>query len=164
MREAGGRVGDFPGGADFLRSNEGVDGNEPAFIERFVGRFDLANVNQNKIKLTVDWSAMPLLDFSLEAIWKDNDYRDFTLGRTKDRRDEVYGSVSYGDPAKLRLTLFGDVENIKYDSFHRNVGTTTCVVPPPAPSAGPNCFDPSSPALSWKSFCSTSILRRLWNR
>jgi MtrB/PioB family decaheme-associated outer membrane protein len=130
--------------SNFLRSNEGVDGNDPLFIERFVGRFDLANVNQNKIKLMVDWSPMPLLDFSLEAIWKDNDFRDVTLGRTKDRRDEIYASVSYGDPAKLRFTLFGDVENIKYDSFHRNVGAGSCFATPPAPSAGPNCFDPNT--------------------
>jgi MtrB/PioB family decaheme-associated outer membrane protein len=134
--------------SDFLRSNDGVDGNDPAFIERFVGRFDLANLNQDKVKLTVDWNPIPLLDFSLEAIYKNNDYRDFTLGRTKDRRDEVYGSVSYGDPAKVRFTLFGDVENIKYDSFHRNVGAGVCTATPPAVPAGPNCFDPSSPPNS----------------
>jgi len=92
----------------------------------------------------VDWSPMPLLDFSLEAIWKDNDYRDYTLGRTKDKRDEVYVSASYGDPAKLRFTIFGDVENVKYESFHRNVGAGSCFATPPAPSAGPNCFDPNT--------------------
>jgi MtrB/PioB family decaheme-associated outer membrane protein len=134
--------------SNYLRGNSGVDANDPNFLERFVGRFDLANLNQNKVKLTVDWSPMPLFDLSLEAIYKDNDYRDFTIGRTGDRRDEIYGSVSYGDPAKLRFTLFGDVENIKYDSSHRNVGASPCNA-----SSGPNCFDPSSPpnatAYNW---------------
>ena len=134
--------------SNFLRSDEGANGNDPAFIERFVGRFDLADLNQNKVKFTLDWNPLPLFDLSLEAIYKDNDYRDFTLGRTKDRRDEVYISASYGDPAKLRFTLFGDVENIKYDSFHRNVGAGSCTATPPAVSAGPNCFDPSSPPNS----------------
>jgi MtrB/PioB family decaheme-associated outer membrane protein len=134
--------------SNYLRGNSGVDANDPNFLERFVGRFDLANLNQNKVKLTVDWSPMPLFDLSLEAIYKDNDYRDFTIGRTGDRRDEIYGSASYGDPAKLRFTLFGDVENIKYDSSHRNVGASPCNA-----SSGPNCFDPSSPpnatAYNW---------------
>ena len=134
--------------SNYLRGNSGVDSNDPNFLERFVGRFDLANLNQNKVKLTVDWSPMPLFDLSLEAIYKDNDYRDFTIGRTKDRRDEIYGSVSYGDPAKLRFTLFGDVENIKYDSSHRNVGASPCNA-----ASGPNCFDPSVPpnatAYNW---------------
>ena len=130
--------------SNYLRGNSGVDANDPNFLERFVGRFDLANLNQNKVKLTVDWSPMPLFDLSLEAIYKDNDYRDYTIGRTKDRRDEIYGSVSYGDPAKLRFTLFGDVENIKYDSAHRNVGASPCN----ARRAGPNCYDPSSPPNS----------------
>jgi opacity protein-like surface antigen len=97
---------------------------------------------------------VPLLDFSLEAIWKDNDYRDFTLGRTKDRRDEVYVSASYGDPAKLRFTVFGDVENIKYDSFHRNVSAGTCPITSGTPPVtAVNCFDPSTPpnaiAYNW---------------
>ena len=129
--------------SDYLRSDAGVNANDPEFLQRFVGRFDLANLNQNQFKLTVDWSPMPMLDLSFEGIWKDNDYRDFTLGRTKDRRDEVYASASYGDPAKLRFTLFGDVENIKYDSFHRNVSASPCNA-----ASGPNCYDPSSPPNS----------------
>jgi MtrB/PioB family decaheme-associated outer membrane protein len=134
--------------SNFLLGNAGVDANDPAYLSRFVGRFDLANVNQNRIKFTLDWSPAPLLDFSLEALWKDNDYKDFTIGRTKDKRDEVYASVSYGDPSKMRFTLFGDVENIKYDSFHRNVGAGSCFATPPNPEAGPNCFDPNNPPNS----------------
>jgi len=129
--------------SNYLRGNSGVDANDPNFLERFVGRFDLANLDQNKVKLTVDWSPMPLLDLSLEAIYKDNDYQDFTIGRTKDRREEVYASASYGDPSKLRFTVFGDVENIKYDSFHRNVGASPCNA-----ASGPNCYDPSAPPNS----------------
>lgn len=133
--------------SNYLRSSSGVDSNDPNFLERFVGRFDLADLNQNKVKLTLDWSPMPLFDMSLEAIYKDNDYRDFTIGRNKDKRDEVYVSASYGDPEKVRFTVFGDVENIKYDSFHRNVGAGTC----PTTSGGvtaTNCFDPSTPPNS----------------
>ena len=129
--------------SNYLRGNSGVDANDPAFLERFVGRFDLADLNQNKVKLILDWSPMPLFDLSFEAIYKDNDYRDFTIGRTKDKRDEIYASASYGDPAKLRFTIFGDVENIKYDSFHRNVGASPCNA-----ASGPNCFDPSTPPNS----------------
>jgi MtrB/PioB family decaheme-associated outer membrane protein len=127
--------------SDFLRRDDGVDANDPLFIERFVGRFDVANVNQNQAKLTVDWSPAPMVDVSLEAYYKKNDYKDYSLGRLKDRRDELYASVSAGDPSVVRVTLFGDVENVKYDSFHRNVGASPCNA-----ATGPNCYDPSTPA------------------
>jgi MtrB/PioB family decaheme-associated outer membrane protein len=133
--------------SDYLRGDSGVNANDPNFLERFVGRFDLASLNQDKIKLVTDWSPMPLLDLSLEVIYKNNDYQDFTIGRTHDRRDEVYASIAYGDPTKMRFSLFGDVEEVKYDSFHRNVGAGSC----PTTSGGVtavNCFDPSTPPNS----------------
>ena len=46
----------------FLRSDEGVNANDATFLERFVGRFDLADLNQNYVKLTVDWSPAPMFD------------------------------------------------------------------------------------------------------
>lgn len=135
--------------SNYLRGDSGVDSNDPNFLERFVGRFDLADLNQNKVKLILDWSPMPLFDMSLEAIYKDNDYRDFTIGRTKDKRDEVYVSAAYGDPAKVRFTVFGDIENIKYNSFHRNVGAGTCPTTSGTPPVtATNCFDPSTPPNS----------------
>lgn len=129
--------------SDFLLSNAGVDANDPAFLERFTSRFDLSSVNRNEIKLIGDWSPMPLFDLSLEATWKDNKYRDITLGRTSDRREDIYLSASWGDPSKIRITGFGDYERITYDSNHRNVGVGSC-----DSKTGPNCFDPSAPPSS----------------
>jgi len=124
--------------ADFLRGDEGVDANDPAFIERFVGRFDLMNLDQNLLKVQLDWSAMQYLDFSAEYHWKENKYKDQQLGRNKDVRDEVYVAAYWGDPNVVRVTLYGDWETVKYDSFHRNVGASPCNA-----STGPNCYDPN---------------------
>ena len=129
--------------SDFLLGNAGVDANDPAFLERFTSRFDLSSVDRNEVKLIGDWSPMPLLDFSLEATWKDNNYKDITLGRTSDRREDIYLSASWGDPSKVRITGFGDYERITYDSNHRNVGVGSC-----DSKTGPNCFDPSAPPSS----------------
>src|SRR5215472_5503412 len=126
--------------SNFLLSNVGVDANDPQFINRFVARFDNSDSNQNYLKLVVDWSPMPLLDVSVEGIFKDTEYTGTVLGRTKDHRDEIYGTLSYGPPA-LRLTLMGDYEWVKYDSYHRNIGGGSCV------SNGvtyPDCFDPNT--------------------
>src|SRR6266511_3239488 len=137
--------------SDFLRSDEGANANDPLFIERFVGRFDAANLDQNAAKLQIDYSPMPLLDLALEATWKDNKYKDFVLGRKKDTRNEVYLAAYWGDPNVVRLTVYGDVEHVKYDSFHRNVGAGACA----AATTGLNCFDPTrvkpptSTAYSW---------------
>ena len=86
--------------SDFLLGDAGVDANDPAFLERFTSRFDLSSLDRNEIKLIGDWSPMPLLDFSLEATWKDNKYKDITLGRTSDRREDIYLSASWGDPVE----------------------------------------------------------------
>ncbi len=137
--------------ADFLRGDEGVDANDPAFIERFVGRFDLMNLDQNAIKVQLDWGPMPLLDLSAEYTWKENKYKDQQLGRNKDTRDELYLAAYWGDPNVVRVTVYGNWENIKYDSFHRNVGASPC-----SAATGPNCYDPNrseapnASAYNWK--------------
>ena len=139
--------------SDYLLGDSGVDGNDPEFIKRFNSAFDSSDLDRNEIKLVADWSPMPLLDFSLEYNWRDNSYKSIVLGRSSDKRDSVYLSGSYGDPNRLRLTAFGDAENIRYDSNHRQVGAGSCFATPPAVSAGPNCFDPgtapNSIAFNW---------------
>ena len=72
-------------------------------IELFVRRFDVANVDQNLVKLVLDFTPAPLLDLGLEAIYKENEYKDTPLGRTEDTRQEVYASVGYGDPKNWRV-------------------------------------------------------------
>jgi MtrB/PioB family decaheme-associated outer membrane protein len=91
-------------------------------IDAFVRRFDLANVDQNLVKLVLDASPVPFLDLGFEAIYKNNDYKDTILGRTEDKRQEYYASISFGDPRAFRVLVFGDVEYIQFDSSHR-VGT-----------------------------------------
>jgi len=129
--------------SNFLLGDAGVDANDPAFLERFTTRFDLSDLNRNEVKLVADWSPAPLLDFSLEATWKGNDYQDIVLGRSSDQRDDIYLSASWGDPSRVRITGFGDYERVTYDSNHRNVGVGSC-----DSKTGPNCFDPSAPPSS----------------
>jgi hypothetical protein len=147
--------------ATFLLGNEGVNDNDVLFMERFIGRFDMQPLERNEFKVVVDWTPTPLFDLSIEGIWKENDYKrsgasiDYTspgpvdefLGRTKDKRQELYISASFGDPSKLRATAFYDIELVKYDSFHRNVNAGSC----PTTSGGvtaTNCFDPNTPPNS----------------
>ena len=129
--------------SDFLLGNAGVDANDPAYLQRFVRAFDLANLTQNRVKLTADWSPADSLGLAAEYLYKDNNYKDTPLGRTGDTRNEVFLNVTYGLPSSWRMSLFGDYEHIKYDSDHRNVGVGSCDA-----TTGPNCFDPSSPPSS----------------
>jgi hypothetical protein len=133
--------------SDFLIDDAGFDATSTFYLERFNRSFDVANLNQHLIKAYFDWTLFKLFDFGFEAYYKNNKYKDLTLGRTNDDRSEFYGSVSYGDPEKFRATLFGDVEFINYDSYHRTINATTC------PASSPNCFDPNSPptttAYNW---------------
>jgi hypothetical protein len=135
--------------SDFLLNNEGFDANSPFFLERYNRSFDVANLNQHLVKAYADWSPVKFLDFGFEAYYKKNKFKDIALGRLNDRRKEFYGSISYGSPSKFRATLFGDVEYIKYDSFHRTVNAATC------PGNAQNCFNPSvaatRTAFNWAS-------------
>ncbi|HEV2977893.1 MAG TPA: MtrB/PioB family outer membrane beta-barrel protein [Casimicrobiaceae bacterium] len=132
--------------SDYLLGNAGVDANDPLFLERFTSRFDESNLNQNQLKLWADWSPLPMLDFDLEATWQDNQFKDITLGRTSNKREEVYLSAAWGDTEHFRLTAFGDYEHVSYGSNHRNIGSGTCL--PAPPNAGNDCFDPSTPPNS----------------
>jgi hypothetical protein len=138
--------------ADFLRHDEGVNANDPLFLERFVGRFDLMDLDQNNVKVLLDWSPMPLLDLSAEYTWKENKYKDQALGRNKDVRDELYVAAYVGDPNVVRMTVYGNWEEVKYDSLHRNIGAGACA----AATTGLNCFDPfrseppTATAYNWK--------------
>jgi MtrB/PioB family decaheme-associated outer membrane protein len=129
--------------SDFLLGDAGTGPNDPEYLERYVNRFDNSPLNQNVVKLVLDWSPAPLLDTSLEYIYKDNDYKGTTLGRTGDRRNEVFGSISYGDLTKWRVTLMGDYEWVTYDSYHRNIGGGSCN------ADNPGCFDPNVPPTSF---------------
>jgi hypothetical protein len=70
-------------------------------------------------KLVFDVTPVPFLDLGFEAIYKHNNYRDTSLGRTGDNRQEFYASISYGDPKSFRVLLFADLETLYYDSQHR---------------------------------------------
>jgi MtrB/PioB family decaheme-associated outer membrane protein len=103
--------------SDF-EANESVLAANP--IDLYVRRFDLANANQHLVKLVLDQNLANQVDLGFEMILKQNKYPDTPLGRTKDNRQEFYGSVGWGDPNALRLLVFGDIEYVTYDSNHRN--------------------------------------------
>lgn len=107
--------------SEFLLGNDGTGTGDVNYLNRFVTAFDLSNVDQDQWKLTLDYSPIPFLDISFEGITKKNKYKDNVLGRQKDDRREVYVSASYGEPGKPRFTVFGDSEEVKYDSQHRIV-------------------------------------------
>ena len=129
------------------RSNWVVPGAVTNFnpTEYYVRRFDLANVNQDLVKVVLDVQPAPFLDLGLEAIYKKNDYKDTALGRTDDDRQEYYVSLSYGDPKAFRVMVFGDIEFLEYNSTHRVGGTTLANSDPNAPPAG----GPPSTIYTW---------------
>lgn len=102
--------------------------------EPFTRRFDLNDKDQNLFKLVLDATPAPMVDLGFEAIYKKNDYdADNLFGRQSDERQEFYASVSFGDPKKFRVIVFGDIEYQKYESFHRvGTGSADPATPPTA--------------------------------
>ncbi len=68
----------------FLLSNAGANANDVLYMQRFVRRYDLADLTQNRVKATLDWAPTDNTGVAVEFIWKDNDYGGTTLGRTSD--------------------------------------------------------------------------------
>jgi len=143
--------------SNFLLNNAGANANDPLFMERFVRAFDLADLTQNRVKLTLDWAPTDNIGVAVEYIWKDNDYGDTTLGRTKDTRNEIFANLTYGAPTSWRVSLFADYETIKYDSYHRFVGVGSCNA-----TTGPNCYDPNSPASASSYNWSANVDNENW--
>lgn len=119
-------------------------------MDLYVRRFDLANAKQHQVKLVLDQNFPSQLDLGFEMILKTTDYPDTPLGRTKDQRQEFYGSVGWGDPSKLRFLVFGDIEYVQYDSNHRadqnNNGNPDPATPP---VFQPNCTGALVCAYNW---------------
>jgi MtrB/PioB family decaheme-associated outer membrane protein len=118
----------------FLEGSAGTGPSDPAFLNRFIARFDASNVDQDLLKIGMDLVPAELWDVGLEAIVKHNNYKDTVLGRTKDDRQELYFSVAHGDPNQFRVMAFADVEYVKYDAVHRNISFLTAA----------NAYDPNS--------------------
>jgi hypothetical protein len=105
--------------ADFLL------GESKDVFNRTLYRFDAAPLDRDTLKVVVEASPMERLDVGLEVSAKRNEYGETLLGRTGDKREEVYLSASYGDPTALRVTAFADYERTHYDSRHWVGATTT---------------------------------------
>ncbi len=123
--------------SNFLLAGSGTGTGDVNYMNRYLTAFDVSNLEQDQLKVTLDYSPLPLFDVSFEGILKRNKFKDNTLGRLKDDRREIYVSASYGEPGGPRLTVFGDAELIKYDSRHRvATGTAVGAYDPFAPPTG----------------------------
>lgn len=128
--------------SNFVGGNLGANANDPLFLQRFVARYDVSNLDQDLVKLALDFAPSPTVDFGIELNLKKNKYKDTILGRTKDDRQELYVTAAFGDRDVFRVLAFADYEVIKYDSVHRTINAGAC------PVTSPNCFDPFQPATT----------------
>jgi hypothetical protein len=138
--------------SNFLLANSGTGTTDPNYENRYVTAFDLSNVNQDQLKLTLDWTPAPNFDIGFEGIVKNNKYKENVLGRLKDDRSEVYVSASYGEPGGPRFTVFGDAEKVKYDSTHRIIGSGTTN----------GAYEPATPPTSSNYNWSGTITDKNW--
>jgi hypothetical protein len=109
-------------------------GNAKSPFDRDLLRFDVAPLKRDILKVVFDAYPAPMTDVGLELSYKRNRYKDTTLGRTDDRRQEVAVSAGYGDAKTFRVTSFFDWEYTYYDSNHWVGDVAT--YPTPNPAAG----------------------------
>ena len=109
--------------------------NNTNLFRFYLKPFDASDLDQNLVKLVLDWSPQRLLDLGAEFIYKDNNYKNVDLGRTGDKRQELYLSAAYGDPKAFRVSTFFDFETIRYDSTHYQGAPTPLSSFPASPNA-----------------------------
>lgn len=118
------RESDFQLTPEFVRARaaagtNGFNNQSQGFIEAFVGRFDVSNMDQDQYKLGLDFVLSETADLSVEYAHRESKYRGVILGRTGDEREEIYFNVGFGDREVIRFNLFGGFERINYTSVHR---------------------------------------------
>ncbi len=109
------------GGVKYERLNRSSDTYDPAAFAPtvtlnpgYMQPFDTANFRQDRIKLNLDATPMPLLDAGIQAIVKKTDYNN-SFGPTADKRKEYDATVSYGDAKIFRVSAFADWEEITFE-------------------------------------------------
>ncbi len=85
---------------------------------------DTANFNQDRIRLILDSTPMPLFDIGFQAIYKKTSYDNQYGGIQSDRRDEYTFNLSYGDAQKFRVSAFVDYETIKAKDVTYETGSS----------------------------------------
>lgn len=133
--------------ANFLHANDGVNSGDVLYWNRFLRAYDATDADQKSWKGSVDFTPAEYLDVTLEGTWKETKYKETVIGRLQDRRHEIYGSVSYGNPESARWTVFGDIEKVKYDSRHMVVPFGSTAIGTYDPFAAP-----SSSKYNWEGF------------
>ncbi len=122
-------------------------GQTPAQVPYYFSAYDIADYDQNMVKLVVDWNPAPLLDIGFGATWRKTDYKDLYYGRTDDKRQIYDVSIGYGDPGKLRVSAIGNWGRTEFDQAYRNVGSATAS---PPNNLGPLPSDPTNSAnFNW---------------
>ncbi len=110
-----------------------------ALLDRYFTRFDVAKLDQDLLKAVLDWTPVTHLDLGFEAIYKKNKYKDNTLGRTEEQRNEYIVNAAWGDPSVFRVNAFADWEEGQIKTGSRFI---------PRTFAGFNTtqnFDPNTP-------------------
>lgn len=112
------RRGDFQLGGLNPAGGTGTSGVNNLFFLKEQKRFDVADLDQDLFKLALDSSPWQHVDLGAELIYKNNKYKDTTIGRQKDNRRELYLTAAAGDPKGFRVNAFFDYEKTYYDSKH----------------------------------------------
>ncbi len=104
-------------------------GQTSAQVPYYFRAYDVANYDQNMVKLVVDWNPIPLLDIGIGATWRKTDYKDFYYGRNDDKRQVYDASIAYGDPDKLRLSAIGNWGKTQFNQAYRNTSSGASPLP-----------------------------------
>ena len=104
-------------------------GQTAAQVPYYFSAYDIADYDQNMVKLVVDWNPMPLLDIGIGATWRKTNYDPPYYGRTDDKRQIYDVSIAYGSLDTFRVSAIGNWGKTEFHQDYRNIASGASPLP-----------------------------------
>ncbi|HLB59492.1 MAG TPA: MtrB/PioB family outer membrane beta-barrel protein, partial [Bdellovibrionota bacterium] len=123
-------------GSKFGNQNRGTGPSDPAYILRFLRKYDATNKRQNSARAGADLYLNENLDLGFEFGFNKNTYDKTVIGRKRDTTYEGYADLEYRIPNIATLNAYFEIEKENFFSSHREFTTgATSADPNAAPTA-----------------------------
>ena len=106
-----------------------ADNVQSTTVPYYFSAYDVADYDQNMVKVVLDWNPMPFLDIGVGATWRKTNYDTPYYGRTDDTRQIYDATIAYGDPGKFRVSALGNWGKTEFNQAYRNTSSGASPLP-----------------------------------
>jgi len=124
----------------------GLTDTDAEYIVQYVQRYDVTDKSRDAVKLTLEFYPLDTLDLGLDYSYIINDYDKVVLGRTEDKRHQVYLDFLWHGYSLFNLSGFAGYEYTKAEADHYNFAAGSGT---PPQLADPTVNDGNAASYLW---------------